>query len=236
MLFILLYPDFYDWLIAMELFTESYAVQIARWPGNGRHILGQFDDHSVVVYQAYRPTIGNFAASHGYFGGEFSLNRMSWIKPNFLWMMHRSGWGTKEGQTKILAVWLKRYAFDTILEQAVHSRFVPEVFANKTAWEKAIANASVLLQWDPDHDPIGTKVERRAIQLGLRGDALMRYSHDWIIDIQDISEFVREQRIYAEHPYTQLITPRETVYMVKNSVVAARLGLSANENSDKAHK
>jgi hypothetical protein len=38
----------------------------------------------VVVYQAYRPEIGHFAAQHGYFGGSFSLDRMSWIKPNFL--------------------------------------------------------------------------------------------------------------------------------------------------------
>src|SRR5439155_2761622 len=31
----------------------------------GRHILTQFDDESVVVYQAYRPAIGRFAAEHG---------------------------------------------------------------------------------------------------------------------------------------------------------------------------
>jgi Domain of unknown function (DUF4291) len=42
------------------------------------------------------------------------------MKPNFLWMMFRSGWGMKEGQETILAIWLKRSAFDTLLEQAVH--------------------------------------------------------------------------------------------------------------------
>lgn len=80
------------------LITESYASQRLRWPQAGRHILAQFDDDSIVVYQAYRPAIGRFAAAHGYFGGEFSYLRMSWIKSNFLWMMYRSGWGTKPGQ------------------------------------------------------------------------------------------------------------------------------------------
>ncbi|GET40082.1 hypothetical protein MiSe_48900 [Microseira wollei NIES-4236] len=85
----------------MKLVTESYLAQIDRWPKTGRHILAQFDDESIVVYQAYRPAIGHFAASHGYFGGEFSLNRMSWIKPNFLWMMYRSGWGTTAACSRV---------------------------------------------------------------------------------------------------------------------------------------
>lgn len=84
--------------------TVLHAAQDQSLPGatavlatSGRHILAQVDEEA-VVYQAYRPEIGHFAAQHGYFGGRFSLRRMSWIKPNFLWMMFRSGWGTKEGQ------------------------------------------------------------------------------------------------------------------------------------------
>jgi hypothetical protein len=121
----------------MNLATEPYLVQAARWPNSGRHILAQFDDDSVIVYQAYRTSIGNFAATNGYFGGEFSLNRMSWIKPNFLWMMYRCGWASKEGQEVVLAVRLKRSAFDEILRLAVHSSFVPEVYENELAWRSA---------------------------------------------------------------------------------------------------
>src|SRR5579885_3321276 len=91
----------------MNLITEAYMAQAARWPQSGRYILAHYDESSIVVYQAYRPAIGQFAVAHGYFGGSsFSCNRMSWIKPNFLWMMYRSGWGTKEGQEVVLAVWL----------------------------------------------------------------------------------------------------------------------------------
>jgi hypothetical protein len=79
----------------MTLMIEPYLAQEAHWPRSGRRILAQFDEESVVVYQAYRPAIGHFAAEHGYFGGAFSLSRMSWIKPNFLWMMYRCGWASK---------------------------------------------------------------------------------------------------------------------------------------------
>jgi hypothetical protein len=44
-----------------------------RWPASGRQILAQFDDDSVVVYQAYRPEIVCFAAERGYFGGRSML-------------------------------------------------------------------------------------------------------------------------------------------------------------------
>src|ERR1700760_4112055 len=143
----------------MNLITESYNLQQARWPASGRHILAQYDAESVVVYQAYRPEIGHFAARNGYFGGAFSLNRMSWIKPNFLWMMYRSGWGTKTGQEVTLAVRLRRDAFDEILRLAVHSSFTPEVYGTQDEWRRAVAGSDVRLQWDPDHGPGGDPLE-----------------------------------------------------------------------------
>ncbi len=98
----------------VNLRTERYADQVKRWPGSGRHILAPWDGDSIVVYQAYRPRIGHFAAARGYFGGEYSFNRMSWAKPNFLWMMCRSGWGTKSGQEVTLVILLKRAFFDSL--------------------------------------------------------------------------------------------------------------------------
>ena len=74
------------------LVTEPYRDQLAAWPKAGRHVLAQFDDETVVVYQAYRPAIGQFAAAHGVLGGDFSYARMSWVKPNFLWPKSRRGW------------------------------------------------------------------------------------------------------------------------------------------------
>src|SRR5437899_649854 len=147
---------------------ESYSEQSRTWPNEGRHILAHFDETSVIVYQAYRNDIGRFAAQHGYFGGTFSYQRMSWIKPNFLWMMYRSGWGTKEGQEVTLAVRLHRAFFDRILAQAVPSTYVPQLYPDREAWQEAVTHSDVRVQWDPDHDPSGAPQPRRAVQLGLR--------------------------------------------------------------------
>ena len=195
----------------MKLRTENYLTQRDRWPDSGRHILAQYNEVSVVVYQAYRPAIGHFAADHGYFGGAFSLNRMSWIKPNFLWMMYRSGWATKPDQEIVLAVHLRRSAFDAILRGAVHASFVPEIYGSRDAWQERVRQSDVRLQWDPDHAPGGAEQERRAIQLGLRGEVLRSYAREWIIDIEDISDFVAEQRDKV-NDLAQLVTPMEEVY------------------------
>ena len=180
-----------------------------------------------MVYQAYRPATGRFAAEHQRFGGEFSFNRMSWIKPNFLWMMYRSGWGTKEGQEITLAVRLRRAAFDEILRCAVYSSYVPEVYGSPENWKLRLAESPVRLQWDPDHDPCGGKQERRAIQLGLAGGVVRQYANDWIVSIEDISEFVAAQRTNAQSTsFTNLITPKEDVYRINDPEVAIRLGIN----------
>jgi hypothetical protein len=211
----------------LNLILEPYLAQLARWPQTGRHILAQFDDHYIIVYQAYRPSIGHFAAHHGYFGGEFSLARMSWIKPNFLWMMYRCGWASKPGQEVVLAVRLSRSSFDSLLAQAVHATYRQAIYPSEQAWKRAVEQSQVRLQWDPDHDPAGVKVERRAIQLGLRGEMLGQYAREWVIDIEDISDFVSEQRQYAQaHAYEQLTTPRELIYPVADTAVASRLDLA----------
>jgi hypothetical protein len=212
----------------MKLLTEPYLAQVQRWPHTGRHILAQFDADSIVVYQAYRPAIGRYAVQHQTFGGEFSFTRMSWIKTNFLWMMYRSGWGTKPGQEVTLAIRIQRTGFDELLCTAVHSSFLVDVYPDQAAWEHAIAHSSVRLQWDPDHDPNGTKVERRAIQLGLRDGALVQYARNWLIEIEDISAFVTEQRLYAQAKasYTQLRTPHEDVYPVQDVHTARQVGIS----------
>lgn len=53
------------------------------------------------------------------FGGpHFSIDRMTWIKTNFMWMMYRCGWAQKANQERVLAVRIKRDAFEYILSQA----------------------------------------------------------------------------------------------------------------------
>ena len=120
------------------------------------------------------PAIGNFAVENQFFGGPFKYTRMTWIKPNFLWMMYRNGWGTKEGQEVVLAIHLKREAFDRYLTQAVYSSFQKELYASFDDWQKEVKRSNIRLQWDPDHNPYGGKVERRAIQIGIRNQEIIK--------------------------------------------------------------
>jgi hypothetical protein len=191
---------------------KQYQQQEKTWPQAGQHIMAQFDDESIIVYQAYSPLIANFAIENQYFGGAFSYTRMSWIKPNFLWMMYRSGWAQKQGQVKVLAVRLKRHFFDYLLSQAVPSTYDSEKFETHAVWQDAVTNSDVRLQWDPDHDPYGNKCSRRAIQLGLRGNTLLQYGRNEIISIEDATSLVHEQFANLNDDLSMLWMPEESIY------------------------
>ena len=63
----------------------------------------------------------------------------------------------------------------------------------------------------PDHGPGGEPVERRAIQLGLRGAVLAAYARPH--RIEDITPFVREQHERLKKDGTEaLVTPAEREY------------------------
>lgn len=208
------------------MITRPYLAQAAEWPQSGRHILARFDERSIWVYQAYRPEIAEHAVKHQRFGGEFSYNRMSWIKPNFLWMMYRAGWASKAGQERILAVRLARTFFDDLLIRAVASTYDPSRHSSRGAWQAAVAASDVRLQWDPDHDPAGKPLARKAVQLGLRGAALRQYG-EHPLEIDDITDFVLAQRAHVGNQLNALVTPTEQIYTPADRRAAENVGLGA---------
>lgn len=159
-----------------------------------KKILAQFDEENIRVYQAYNNKIADEAISLGTFGSYFKMERMTWIKPSFLWMMYRSGWATKEGQERILAIDIKRTGFNIILENVVLSAFKAEIYGQYENWKMHLENSQVRCQWDPDRDIFGNQLDRRAIQLGLKGNIIKNYVNDWIVKISDISDQVIEIR------------------------------------------
>jgi len=192
--------------------VRSWTGQRDSWPQTGRHILASYDDTSIVVYQAYRPEIADWALENQRFGGPWSFSRMSWIKPNFLWMMYRAGWATKPGQERILGVRIRLEAFERILATCLEASAPPG--ETTQCWREKLAASDVRLQWDPDHGPGGEKLERRAIQLGLRGPTLRSYATDWLVSISDATPFVHEQLALIQDGRTSSIrTPIERVYV-----------------------
>jgi len=211
---------------AMHLATEGYTEQIVHWPADGRHILAHYDAHTIIVYQAYRPSIAEYVLKHGVFGQDFSFTRMSWIKPNFLWMMYRCGWATKANQQVVLGLRLSRPFFDAVLAQAVASSWEASGLHNRDDWTAAVAASDVRLQWDPDHDPKGRPVRRRAIQLGLRGGALEAFAKRELLEVIDMTEFVVAQRTVLNRTgVSELRMPVERRYLPSAPSLAQRLQL-----------
>ena len=164
-----------------------------------RNIYAVFDNKTIRVYQAYNNEIADEALKLGKFGSKFSLNRMTWIKPSFLWMMYRSGWATKQGQERILAIDIKKEGFDEIVENAVISVYSADLGISREEWKEKLVNSEVRIQWDPDRDIYGKPIGRRAIQLGLRGEIVKKYVNEWIVKITDITKEVVEMREKIEN-------------------------------------
>lgn len=209
----------------MTIQTELYKESLLRLPNKGQQIIAHQHEDQLVVYQAYRTSIADYAVKHQQLGGnDFSYSRMSWIKPNFLWMMFRCGWAQKENQARVLALWLRKEHFEMILHEAVFSTFKPQFYTNHESWKQELAQKEVRLQWDPDHNPFGQKLERRAIQLGLKGDILAKFGKEFVTKIEDITHFVSAQKMLVDrHDLETLSVPFETIYEWQNADLKTKI-------------
>lgn len=209
---------------------EKYIEQKERLPKEGKQIIGRLEGENIIVYQAFNPNIAAYAIKNQKFGGEhYSFSRMSWIKPGFLWMMYRAGWASKEQQQKILAITLPLDKFKLILREATISSYTDKIYSTHEEWKAELEKTEVRLQWDPDHDPNGKKQERKAIQLGMKGDILKNFCTEWIVKIEDITPFVKEEyeKVLANN-LDRLEIPFEEVISIKDDLINKRLGIYAN--------
>ena len=155
-------------------------------------IRADFDRETIVVYQAYSPAIAEAAVSAQRFVPPFSLNRMTWIKPSFLWLMHRSNWGLKGGQERILAIRITRIGWEKALSLAVLTSFSPSVFCSPAEWEMQFQRALVHLQWDTERSLRGAGLPYFSIQIGLSRHVIVEYVEEWVTQIEDITPRVRK--------------------------------------------
>ncbi|WP_435604536.1 DUF4291 domain-containing protein [Streptomyces sp. bgisy130] len=157
-----------------------------------RRIRARYTDTTVTIYQAYSPALGLPAARDGRFPVAWKRERMTWIKPSFLWMMYRCGWGAKDGQETVLAVEIERSGFDWALRHACLSHFDPDEHADRGAWRRELKGAPARVQWDPERDLGLRALPYRSLQLGLAGEASRRYADEWTVAIRDVTPLARE--------------------------------------------
>lgn len=211
----------------MKIKTENYLQQKNTLPLQGQHIIAHQQQDQLVVYQAYNHHIADYAVANQRLGGShYSYNRMSWIKPNFLWMMYRCGWASKENQERVLAIWIDKTDFEKILSEAVFSSYNPRYYSSHDVWKNELSKKDVRLQWDPDHDPYGVSVERRAVQIGMKGDVLKAFGSQQIKLIEDVTDFVREQKMHVDNrDLGKLVVPVERVYEVGDEDLKKVVGI-----------
>jgi hypothetical protein len=178
-----------------------------------RQIRAQFTEHTITVYQAYSPQIADAAITAQTFVAPFKFERMTWIKPSFLWMAYRSGWATKRGQERILAVEITRIGFEwALLNSSLSSK-------------KTKNTGPVRVQWDPERDLFLNRLNYRSIQIGLSGEAVNRYVNEWIIRIKDITPIMRQigeivQSGNCDREKCLSLIPIETPYPLSNEIAA----------------
>ncbi|WP_433827565.1 DUF4291 domain-containing protein [Actinoplanes sp. CA-015351] len=180
-----------------------------------REVRATFDEHFIVVYQAYSDAIADAAVRAGRFVTPFKRDRMTWIKPSFLWMMYRSGWTTKPGQERILAVSITREGFEKALAGAVHSSYERNTYPSRADWQHQLKAAPTRVQWDPERDLHLRPLPHRSRQLGLSGAAINSYADEWTIAITDITDLARKIHSHLtqnNEPAARALLPPERPY------------------------
>ncbi|UYB41621.1 DUF4291 domain-containing protein [Streptomyces sp. Je 1-4] len=159
-----------------------------------RRIRALHTDTTVTVYQAYSPALGLPAARDGRFPAAWKRERMTWIKPSFLWMMYRCGWGEKAGQETVLAIEIDRGGFDWALRNACLSHYGRDEHVDREAWQRELKRSPARVQWDPERDLWLRALPYRSLQLGLAGEASRRYADEWTVAITDVTPLAQEVR------------------------------------------
>ncbi|MEV8390616.1 MULTISPECIES: DUF4291 domain-containing protein [unclassified Streptomyces] len=180
-------------------------------------IRADYDAHTIVVYQAYAPAIADAALQAGRFVAPFSFHRMTWIKPSFLWLMHRSNWARKPGQERVLAVRIARQGWEEALSQAVLT----------TADPAAVAQADIHVQWDPERSRRGAALNHYSIQVGIGRRLIRTFTDDWIVSLTDLTPQVRKAGALMQTGHAakaQRLIPAERVYPLPRAL-ESRLSL-----------
>ncbi|WP_133740197.1 DUF4291 domain-containing protein [Actinorugispora endophytica] len=159
-----------------------------------RRIRALHTESTVTVYQAYSPGIGLPAARDGRFPASWRRNRMTWVKPSFLWMMHRCDWGAARDQETVLAVEITRAGFEWALRRACLSHYERGAHPDRAAWKDRLERSPARVQWDPERDLRLRPLPYRSLQLGLSGEAAHRYADEWIVSVTDRTPLAREVR------------------------------------------
>lgn len=192
-----------------------------------QEIRASYNKETITVYQAYAKSIAIPAIKNNRFESPFSFNRMTWIKPSYLWLMERSNWGTKSNQDYILGIKIKRSSWEKALSLGVLTDPDKMVYKSGAVWDKEFQKARVHIQWDPERSLHGAKMQLRSIQVGIGSDLIKEYNEEWIdeiVDLTPITKKIREIIKQGKYKEAKRLLPKEKIYEVPENI-KTRIGI-----------
>jgi len=192
-----------------------------------QEIRADYDRDTITVYQAYGKSIAVSAIKNNKFESPFSFNRMTWIKPSYLWLMERSNWGTKSNQEYILGIKIKKASWEKALSIGVLTDPDKTIYKSGALWDKEFRNAKVHIQWDPERTLKGAKMQVRSIQVGIGRDLIKEYNEEWIQEINDLTPLTKKIRLLlkeGKYKEAKRLVPGEKTYEVPDDT-KRRIGI-----------
>ncbi len=159
-----------------------------------RQVRAVYSPETITVYQAYPVPIAIAAARAGRFVPPFKRDRMSWLRPSFLWQMYRCRWATADGQERVLAVEVTREGFEWALAHSCLAQYDHAFHPDREQWTAALKESPVRVQWEPERSLALTPLPHRSLQVGLGESVLDRYVEEWTVGVTDITHVVRRIR------------------------------------------
>ena len=165
----------------------------------------EWDAEGVFFYQAYGDEIADHALRHGRLGGpSWGPSRMTWIKPSLAWMLYRSGYGHKPGQTRVLKVKLSHAAVAEVLRSCTLAA-KSNRGDNSAETERPpprdpskVPGSHGRVQWDPERDLHASEgheprklYRQRAIQIGV-AHALSEFYVEQILSVEEVTALAHE--------------------------------------------
>lgn len=193
-------------------------------------VRADYDAAGIVVYQAYGEQIAAPALKTQTFRAPFSFNRMTWIKPSFLWLMERSNWAQKPGQECILALRITRTGWEQALREGVLTSPEKRVYPDGQTWQRLFEQAKVHIQWDPERSLRGQKLDYSSIQVGISRFLIEEFVTDWILEIKDYTPLVKKIHglcRMGKYDNAKRLLPPEKRYEVPEEI-RRRIGADVN--------
>ena len=158
--------------------------------------------------------------------------------------MARTGWGQHtrtgaqgrehEGYAKVLGIDMDRTFFDGLLNLAQLTHFEEQHVQDKRAWTNMLRQAQVLVQWDPERCLPGNRCRHKAIQMGLRSQALKGYVRS-IKLIEDQTSLIAKIRHAQSREEQESLLPPEMPYPVTKDIQHRLQMLSLSESQVSAY-